>query len=239
MAKHSFALSDKLCKEYLLYKEQKAGFDKNIINKLLRYHSGNEFIFSVAQIEAVGANITENLKIGLRKSRLGVGRPEDLVNKTEYKLILTDDKSDYPYVNIHCDNIETCLTGCFYQKDNRVKAIEHLKTLCKDASKITVYDKFLSENNSYLVLKDIIPNKKIDINYVSAHLNEESINDLKSTLNECNFKQIRDTDTQHHDRYIVIDDKKEIILTSGFEYLKENKKEIAYIVRHIDKSRFA
>lgn len=237
MAKYSFALSDKLCKEYFLYKEQKAGFDKDIVNKLLRYHSGNEFIMSLAQIDGIGADITESLRIGLRKSRLGVGRPEDLVNKTEYKLILTDDKSNYPYVNIHNDNINTCLTGCFYQKDNRTKAIEHLKTLCKDANKITIYDKFLSDNSSYLVLKDIIPNKKIDVCYVNSHLQEPCLTDLKSTLNNCNFIQIRDTDTQHHDRYIIIDDKMEIVLSSGFEHLKENKKEITYVVRNVEKNR--
>ncbi len=237
MAKYSFALSDKLCKEYFLYKGQKAGFDKNVINMLLKYHSGTEFIFSVAQIEGVGADITESLRIGLRKSRLGIGRPEDLVNKTEYKLILTDDNSDYPYVNINRDNIDTCLTGCFLQKDNRAKAIEHLKTLCKDARKVTIYDKFLSENSSYLVLKDIIPNKKIDVCYVNTHLVEKCLTELKLTLNECNFTQIRDTDTQHHDRYIIIDDKIEIVLSSGFEHLKENKKEITYVVRNVEKNR--
>ena len=34
-----------------------------------------------------------------------------------------------------------------------------------------------------------------------------------------------------HDRYLIIDNKIEIILTSGFDYLFDNSKDFTYIVR--------
>lgn len=236
MAKFSFALSDKLCKEYMLFK-QHGDYDKSLISKLLRYYNGIEFIYNNDQLKRVNITVDDTLSITLKKAGLDKKDIEELSAKTEFQLILTDDKSEYPYVNIYSDNIETCLTGCFYQKENRNKAIEHIKSLCKRANKITIYDKFISENSNYLLLKDIIPNKAIEVSYVNNHLDDKCLKDLESTLNECIFKEIKDTDTQHHDRYIIINDKLEIILSSGFEHLKGDKKEIIYIVRNVDKNR--
>lgn len=41
----------------------------------------------------------------------------------------------------------------------------------------------------------------------------------------------------HHDRYIVIDNKMEIILSSGFMYLELTGKELTYVVRPVQENR--
>lgn len=43
---------------------------------------------------------------------------------------------------------------------------------------------------------------------------------------------------EYHDRYLVLDDKLEIILTSGFDYLVKTEKEFTYIVRPVSTQRF-
>lgn len=41
-----------------------------------------------------------------------------------------------------------------------------------------------------------------------------------------------------HDRYLIVDDKLEIILTSGFDHLNDSSGDFTYIVRHVDSHRF-
>ena len=55
---------------------------------------------------------------------------------------------------------------------------------------------------------------------------------------DCADRLSRNNFPENHDRYLIIDDKVEIILTSGFYYLNELNKEISYIVRLIDSHRF-
>lgn len=237
MAKYSFALSDKLCKEYMLFK-QLGGYDKVLVSKLLRYHTGIEFIYNNDQLGRAGITVDKTLSIGLKKAGFDNKNIEDLRKKTEYKLILTDDKSDYPHININDDNILTCVIGCFLQNDARDKAIKHIEFLCANAREITIYDAYLHSGNNIDGLKSILPNKKCTVNYVADHILPAQIPGLESQFPLCTFNVIRDTDTHHHDRYIIIDKKLEIMLSSGFEHLVSNAKDLTYVVRPITNSRF-
>lgn len=237
MAKYSFALSDKLCKEYMLFK-QLGGYDKALVSKLLRYHTGIEFIYNNDQLGRVGITVDKTLSIRLKKAGFDNKNIEDLSKKTEYKLILTDDNSNYPYVNINNDNILTCITGCFLQNDARNKAVEHIRSLCANAREITIYDAYLHSGNNIDGLKSILPNKNCTVNYVSGHILSTQITDLESQFPQCTFNVIRDTDTHHHDRYIIIDRKLEIMLSSGFQHFINRTKDLTYVVRPITSSRF-
>lgn len=238
MAKnYSFALSDKLLEQYLLFKQYKK-CDKFLVKKLLRFHTGEEFIYNQNQLDKIGIEVSKDVEIALKRSRVNGKTENELARLTRYKLILTDDKSDFPYVNIDSDHITTNVVGCFYQATPRDKAISHLKELCSSAKCITLYDKYLCENNNYDILKSIISDKKITIRYVNKHLEDHQIDDLKTVLKQCDFEKINDTDIRHHDRYIIIDNKFEIIITSGFEFIKEPRRELTYIIRPITSSRF-
>ena len=65
------------------------------------------------------------------------------------------------------------------------------------------------------VLKLILPNKKVELVYHSKHLNDSAVADLQKYNPQWSFS-LDDSLLTHHDRYIVIDNKMEIILSSGF-----------------------
>lgn len=52
------------------------------------------------------------------------------------------------------------------------------------------------------------------------------------------FKSKQEFDERKHDRYIDIDGKIEILLSSGFDHLALNDKDFAYVIRPVEKSRF-
>ena len=159
---------------------------------------------------------------------------EELARKTDYKLILCDDRTDYPYVNIMSDQISSHITGCFYRNAHRDKAIRHIRALCQDAKKICLYDQYLNACKD--VLKLILPNKKVELVYHSKHLNDSAVADLQKYNPQWSFS-LDDSLLTHHDRYIVIYNKMEIILSSGFMYLELTGKELTYVVRRVQENR--
>ena len=89
--------------------------------------------------------------------------------------------------------------------------------------KICLYDHDL--NTCKDVLKLILPNKKVELVYHSKHLNDiVHLLICKSIILNMVFF-FDDSLLTHHDRYIVIDNKMEIILSSGFMYLELTGKE--------------
>ena len=68
-------------------------------------------------------------------------------------------------------------------------------------------------------------------------MNEQQINDLYKMCNLYTIKK-ETREQKLHDRFIDIDDKIEIILTSGFDHLANTKGDFAYVVRAINKNRF-
>lgn len=186
----------------------------------------------------INHEIKPDLKKALSANRLTNQSLEELASKTKYKIILSANRSDFPYVNINNDNIENNFTGTFLRSEPRLKAIEHIKSLCNDAKKsILVYDKYFynKEDNADMLIK-LLPLKKIEITYQRNSFSEQQINKLKSKCADWTFKDNNFTD--NHDRYLIIDDNVEIILTSGFSYLNDFTKEITYIVRLIDRHQF-
>ena len=86
------------------------------------------------------------------------------------------------------------------------------------------------------VLKLILPNKKVELVYHSKHLNDSAVADLQKYNPQWSFS-LDDSLLTHHDRYIVIDNKMEIILSSGFMYLELTGKELTYVVRPVQENR--
>lgn len=230
MGKYSFVLSDALCKQYFLFKEHK-DYDKNIIMHLLKFHCG-EFLINTKQLDRIGISreVSKNLHDSLRRSGFTTQTLEDLAGKTDYKLILCDDRSDYPYVNIEQDQISSTITGCFYRNISRDKAVMHIKALCKQAEKICLYDKYISDCLNVLSL--FLPDKKVEIECGPKQLEASNM----AYIQNMNAKWILKNELRmkmHHDRYIIIDDKVEVILSSGFKYLGEVSNELTYVVRPV------
>lgn len=232
MGNYSFVLSDELQKEYCNFKEGKV-CDRNLIENLLHYYKPS-ILTNTSQLKRIGKDTSKQLETTLRKSGFTTQSLEDLAQNTTYKIILCTDKNHYPYVNINGDKIENNLTACFFKRENRQKAIEHITALCRKAKNISIYDKYSFLNGANIeLLKSILPLKELSITYDSQYINVVALQEYCAK-----WTFIDRTLPEYHDRYLVVDDKIEIILTSGFDYLIRNEKEFTYIVRPVSRQRF-
>ena len=235
MAVYSLVLSDNLQEELHKFRNNE-DFDQLTIQRLLQYYKA-PVLTNTNQLTRIGRNTNRNLEITLRKSGYTTQPLDDLANKTLYKVILCTDKSTYPYVNINQDKIENNLSGCFFKGEDRQKAILHIRALCHDAESICIYDKHFSKSDGNVdILKGLLPTRKLTLIYDPNHINNEDSAKLKS---HCPMWDLEKKILPGlHDRYLVIDEKIEIILTSGFSYLGSLEKEMTYIVRAVSQNRF-
>jgi len=242
MAKPEFnvALSDSLQLEYCRYKQGKE-FNRYLINRILRYSEG-AIITNVGQLERIGPDAESELKsfgTMLRKSNLKKQSLEELADKTNYNIILSDKRDDFPYVNITAANepLQPVIGGCFFRDRPRDKAVSHITKLCAKASSILVYDAYLNRDERNIgTLATLLPDKKLELVYHPDHLTPDTQTELLRLRPKLTL-QPQQLPT-HHDRYIVVDGTIEIVLTSGFCYLASHIKEITYIIRRCTTSRF-
>ncbi|HBK30621.1 MAG TPA: hypothetical protein DDZ96_15280 [Porphyromonadaceae bacterium] len=242
MIPYGLVLSDDLQKAYLDFKN-KGDFDQDRVARIFHYYKGT-FLTNTAQLKRIGAKVSPAMERQLRGAGYTTQSLEDLAGKTVYKIILSSDKDVFPYVNIYDDTIENNLSGCFARGDNREKAIEHIRALCKNAKMVCLYDKYIvrkgTENGNQENLKmiaSLFPKKALCIVYQEGHLELDDENFLKSACDKWTFER-KTTIREHHDRYLIIDDKIEIILTSGFSSLRDVTKEFTYIIRPVYHNRF-
>lgn len=220
-------LSDKLALEYLKFRNQ-CEFDLRCIEALLRYFKG-EFIFTKEQLSDVSKEIAS----------FDMSRFLPLLDKIpKFRLILCDDNDKFPNVNIFSDRIENNLSATFKKEDPRDKAIEHFKALFKDAKSIFIYDNHLYENHNLASLEKFIEECKIKCNiyldrntYNKINTNKNLSSKIKSKIAIDKAHNLNNKNT--HDRYIMIDNNIEIILTSGIDYLFDTSKDFTYIIREI------
>lgn len=239
-------LDDNLYEIYHIFKIRDVQSLKDLktdkISKILHF-SGNSVLTNIAQIDRLNLEISDGFRNRLNYMKSKRHSLPELSRSTIYKIVLTDDasKKDFPYVNIDGDQIEMVLGGFVMRNQSREKAIEHLKSLCSNAREIIIYDRFFAadaskENQNIEILKNILPgSRNITIYYhkrgtESAHISDEGVEKL---MNERPHWTLQDKLLEdNHDRYIIIDNQIEIILTSGFDYLSNTGKEISYIVRN-------
>lgn len=239
-AKFSVAMSDNLQLEFCRYKNREH-FDRNKINRILRY-GGATAITNLAQLERIGFPADRNQEKLLRVNGLKSQTLEELAAKTTYKIVLSDDRDDFPYVNITDDSepVQAMTGGYFFRNMPREKAKRHIAAICASASRsILIYDLYLNRDVEPVLnlLGTLLPDKKLDIIHHPNQLTADMQTRLKLMRGDFLFEP-RDLQT-HHDRYIIIDEKTEIILTSGFYNLATDIKEFTYIIREGCLPRFA
>lgn len=234
----SFALEDDLFAEYLKLTNPdamgNAPYDKDTIKKLLPYHLG-EFIYNTAQLERIHANYDETSKSRLKRAGLSNQTIEELAQKTFFRGVLSSTKTTYPYIKIGGDDeIVPSMGGSFH--DTRDKAIKHLKALCSDAKTIVIWDQYLHNDESINGLKQILPR----VNGIKIIIHDQDCRAYQYADALSKVRRIHDgwqvvtrnlNAGDHHDRYIILDDDQEIIITSGLDHLAINNKEITYIVK--------
>ncbi|MBQ9219050.1 MAG: hypothetical protein IJ160_12895 [Muribaculaceae bacterium] len=211
------------------------------IRALLHYFKG-DCVSNIAQYERTGLPLDVSLKKQLAQSGLKKQTLEELAQAhTLYRIVLCCDRSDFPYVNVMStdEKIESTIAAFYDYAERRDKCIKHLKALCAGAREITIYDKYLcqKEQRNLNLLKQILPNKRLIISFYE--LSDRGLIDLKSHNNLWkpevgnHLKRVN-----RHDRYIVVDNQIEIILSSGLDHLSDDSSDFMYAVRVIDESRF-
>lgn len=235
----SMCCEDDLLKEFIKFKHGKV-IDNDMMERFLHYYK---------PIILPTKEQFEFLDNDLRSRLVRSGYAYDLKTallKTTYKIVLSNTRNDFPYVNINSDEIENNFTGTFCKNQSRDKAIEHIKALLNECQKsLLIQDNFLLTQNVYnKFFSDFIklmPQKPIDIFYDFDDRNSNNIiteqefcTELKRIYNYPNIKRNMLPKYKNiHDRYILVDQKIEIVLSSGIDNLFDISKDFTYIVRII------
>jgi len=229
--KNYLVLSDNTLKEFYNFKHNKK-CNNTIVQNLLHYYKTH--LTNVAQLKRIGIYDTilmqQLLQNGYTTQTL-----EILAKQTLFQVILDIDRSDYPYLCISKDKIENNFTSSYDKDEIRVKAHKHIKQLLENAKNIFVYDKYIGSHWTITkeLFEELIPKKNLTIFYTDNHFTQKNKTDIKQI---CKLWKIKEDTLQNnhnnlHDRYLIIDNKIEIILTSGFEYLFDDNKEFTYILK--------
>ena len=227
----SMCCEDDLLQEFIKFKHGES-VNNDTIEKFLHYYKP-EILPTRKQIDILG----DDLKSKLVSSGYTSCDLSEALSKTIYKICLSNTKKDFPYVNINGDELENNLTGTF-KSSSRDKAIAHIKALLESANYIVIYDKFISSNfNSFKnFIKQCIPQKRLTLECFG--LNQDQKTTIKQihnsyTVKDYSANNISPYQNGFHDRYILIDQKVEIILTSGIDYLINNENDFTYIIRKL------
>lgn len=230
-------LDDDLFLEYHKFQKGEA-FDKKKIRQLLHYFK-KEIVSNIRQYQTNGVNLPPNLKAQMTHAGLRMQSLEDLAeNCTWYKIILSATKDTFPYINIMKDNqiLENNYSASFDMAEPRELAIKHLTSMCLHAKRIVIYDKYFSnQERNITLIKRILPQKKLDIIYNT--IRQEHVDELTKWCTLWNLIPNPQM-TNRHDRYLIIDNRLEIILTSGFDHLNDSSSDFTYIIRNVAQPRF-
>lgn len=239
-------LCDELFTQYHAFREGAVeSYNENTIKRLLKYYRSG-FVSNIAQYERCSVNLDAHMKKQYYRNDQTQQSLEELAKTHSlYKIILSDKLGDFPYVNILSDaeKIDVSITSSYTLKEDRRKAISHIASICSNAKDIILFDKHLNSEKEKENIKDIL-NKILPTSHkVNVKCYDMLPSATKQYLTYC--APLRSFDSlgvnranDYHDRYIIVDNKVEILLSSGFDHLARTVSDLTYVVRTIDKSRF-
>ena len=233
----SLAIDDDLAEELCKFRaNQQCNVD--IVEKTLHYYKGYP-IFSKSYFTKYYTDITIQRNLIQSNVSINWDSVENISKSTIYKVILSSQRNvKFPYVSIYDDRIENNFTATFKKNETREKALEHLKSLLENANYVFIYDKFITQNwaSFKIFCKNVLPQKQLTIHYPPEQNHHFKSNEIKALCNhwKCSVADNRYSNYSYkdtHDRYLIIDNKIEIILTSGIDNLMDKSKDFTYIVR--------
>ncbi|KAF1082707.1 MAG: hypothetical protein GQF41_0474 [Candidatus Rifleibacterium amylolyticum] len=237
MSNYAMVLSDSLYRELHDFKHGNTvdtGKIENLLNLLQM-----PVLTSVEQLKRLNID-NSPLRAGLASSGWISQTVEELAVHTLYKIVLNETDERYPFVNIFKDRVKSSFSMTFFPGENRQKAIKYIQAQLKQAGHIFVYDKYLDDNwsNTKKFFNDLVPRKKLNVYYTDEQLSRTHISELKGMCNEWYFAADRLNSAYRnlHDRYLLIDSRLEIILTSGFDNLFDLRTECTMVFRQLKKS---
>lgn len=171
---------------------------------------------------------------------------EQLAQQTLYKLILTADPDtpDLPYLNINHSLMSKRFGITIEARQSREVLVDYLEQLLLKAKKVTICDNYFADNweNTAKFFR-LLPRCELNITFVesapntasqsnSAQFNPENIPDF---WHEWTVSSNTDPSLSgRHDRYLIINEQLEVMLSSGFDYLWNDRKEISIFLKPIN-----
>lgn len=173
--------------------------------------------------------------------------------RTVHRIILSKKYNTLPFVNIASEKFCSDFSITVKPGEPRTEIQAHIKELLKGAESIHIYDQYLhsaiDRNNFDISL--LIPNPSIkifchDMKKMPKNLKTKKLKKkfrpnyyaLKHHCTQCRCHNdvcyAFHSYDKMHDRYLIIDHKKysyQVVLSSGFEYLFSDKKEITCVFR--------
>ena len=141
-------------------------------------------------------------------------------------------------MDVNGDEIRNNYTMTRKPGEKRTKALSYLKVLLADASWVVVHDPHSLKNweTTTRFLGEHFPRKPLTINWTKK-ISGPQITEIKALCPQWKLAfqvNILEKFRNLHDRYLIIDGKIEVILTSGIDYLFSDDKECTVIVRKVD-----
>ena len=237
----SLAIDDILAEELCKFRVNQQ-CDIDMVERTLHYYKGypifTKSYFRQYYSNAIQTNLLQSI------STINWDSIETISKGTIYKVILSSQKNvNFPYISIYDDKVENNFTATFSKIDPRDKVKEHLKALIYNAKERSIYDRYmLGDGNTesfQQFCNEILSIKKLGIKIIYIHSDNDGCKEMGKYIKEKhpNLEWTTQHPTQEqqknyaHDRYLIIDNKIEIIFTSGICHLMNNSKDFTYIVR--------
>jgi len=159
---YSLVLSDDLYREFHAFKHGRA-HDSVLVERMLQLYKA-PVLTNASQLNRVGV-VDVSLKAMLVSSGFIDQSLTDLCRRTFYKLILNAESSQYPFVNVHTDEIRNNYTITRKPGESRTKAHDYLRSLLADASWVIVHDLHSGKNweTTKRFFDELFPRKPLTI----------------------------------------------------------------------------
>lgn len=242
MSGYYCVLSDELLETWINFKKGIIS-DKNTLEKLLKFikypflaHFDKNSLLQISE---------PSLKQAILSTYPSIGNInlEELATNTLYKIIFNNEnENNPPYFDINNNKIlENNYVILLKPNDNKQYIKDYLKILLLKANNIFIHDNYIS--NNFNICKTFfeycLPKHKLNIFYTNSTFKEKDHNilsQIKGIHLDWKLKKSINTfdiNDKSHDRYLIIDNKLEIILSSGFDGLFSNDNESALIIREL------
>lgn len=234
-----FVLSDKLFIEYNKYKRDER-HEKDLVARVLHFPLPHGPVTNIDQYERTGVDLSIDKRKQLANNGLRRQSLEELAkHNTPFKVILCDDNSVFPFVNVADseEKFETVFAISYKNAESRDKCVALLRALCEKANKVVIYDKYFSEpekvQKNIDLIDRILPHRRIKISCYQLDV------DGRSRLqSKCADWEVEGCSVfSYHDRYLLIDDSIEVVLSSGFDHLGTQNGDLICVVRKVKGQR--
>jgi hypothetical protein len=225
------ALDDNLLRELHAFKRSQE-YDVRTVEKMLHLYKPPH-ITNVHQLKRIGVD-DPALFAQLVSAGFVDQSVEALAEQTVYKLILSSTSDRYPRLSVLNGHIGNNYAVTFAIGQSRETAHEWLQSLAHGANTIVIRDEYLATNwESTQQLFKLFPAQRLSV-VCDPALPQEKLEQVKRVHPAWRLPPNRsDRYRSHHDRYILIDGRLEIIVTSGIDHLFKNRKECTIVVRYV------